>query len=183
MEAPACPALTHLVVYWRHGHLVICNYATRTTAAATPLICDLLNACTDWKSVAGIEHALRATGLAPLIERLIELTFLQASDRPPLAQEEGMSSLMPWNPEAGLFHTATRDVAFFIPAARPPLRSREGGIVGHATAGQTVPARCENRSAAHQLGRGISRRPAGAANLAAIFDRRSAARRARSCSG
>jgi SagB-type dehydrogenase family enzyme len=102
----------HLVVYWRRGELVVCNYATRTTAPATPLICDLLNACSDWNSVARIEQTLGDTGLAPLIDRLVELTFLQASDRPPLAQEDSMALLASWNPEAGFFHTATRDVAF-----------------------------------------------------------------------
>ena len=102
----------HLVIYWRRGELVVCNYATRTTAPATPLICDILNACSDWNSVARIEQTLGGNALAPLIDRLVELTFLQASDRPPLAQEERMALLAPWNPEAGFFHTATRDVAF-----------------------------------------------------------------------
>jgi SagB-type dehydrogenase family enzyme len=102
-------------MYWRRGTLVVCNYATRTTAPATPLICELLNSCPDWTSIDNIvrDHlAGTGAGVDALIDRLIALSFLQASDRPALSSEEAMSLFAPWNPEAGFFHTATRDVAF-----------------------------------------------------------------------
>jgi SagB-type dehydrogenase family enzyme len=102
------------VLYWRRGDLVICNYATRTTARATPFICDLLNACPVWTPIDDVARSLAAegTGIDVLVDRLIGLSFLQASDRPALASEQAMNLLAPWNPEAGFFHTATRDVAF-----------------------------------------------------------------------
>jgi SagB-type dehydrogenase family enzyme len=112
----------HLVFYWRRGVLLLHNYATRRSAPATPLVCELLNCCHAWRRPAEIEQAIGValvSGLAALIDRLVSLSFLEASDRTRDPREQAMSALTEWNPEAGFFHTATRDVPF-----SPPRRAR-----------------------------------------------------------
>jgi SagB-type dehydrogenase family enzyme len=106
----------HLVAYWRSGSLLIVNYATRTTARADPLICEILNFCSGWRTLADIEHGLPVP-LSPLlptlVERLVSLSLLQQSDRAIDPRVIAMNRLEPWNPEVGFFHNATRDVRFW----------------------------------------------------------------------
>jgi len=108
----------HLVLYWRRGTLVIRNYATATTAEADPFICRLLDFCRTWRTMEEIGAAL-AAGPSPLlpklIRRLVAGSFLLRSDRPADARETAMGALASWNPEAGFFHTATKQVRFWAP--------------------------------------------------------------------
>jgi SagB-type dehydrogenase family enzyme len=104
----------HLVAYWRGSSLFICNYATRVTTEGTPIVCELLHVCDSWVSIPGVRARTTAGGslLPAIIERLVDLTLLDRSDRPPDPRSTAMSSLDRWNPEAGFFHSATRDVRF-----------------------------------------------------------------------
>ena len=108
----------HLVLYWRNGRLVVRNYATAAVAEATPFVCRLLDCCADWANVEQIRTAM-GIGESPLLPRLIrrlcERSFLQQSDRPIDRRERAMQALDRWNPEAGLFHTATKRVRYFSP--------------------------------------------------------------------
>ena len=108
----------HLVAYWRNGRLVIRNYATGTSTHAAPLICGLLDLCGDWRTAEALASAL--PGAAPgfllkLIDRLVERSLLERSDRSPDSRDRAMRALDRWNPEAGFFHTATKDVRFWSP--------------------------------------------------------------------
>ena len=110
----------HLVAYWWRGSLVLRNYATRDAAKVTPLILRLLSLCETWTTVARLQQGLQLDHpdrLPLLIEHLVALSFLEQSDRPPDARVEAMRKLDRWNPEAGFFHTATKDVKF-TPSAR-----------------------------------------------------------------
>jgi SagB-type dehydrogenase family enzyme len=103
------------VAYWRHGSLVLHNYATSQAAPATPLVCSLLDFCGEWRRRDEIRTALPAAdrrAVDALIGRLVALTFLQRSDRALDRRERAMASFELWNPAAGFFHTATRDVRF-----------------------------------------------------------------------
>jgi SagB-type dehydrogenase family enzyme len=51
-----------------------------------------------------------------LLARLVGLSLLMRSDRPVDSRIAAMDSFGSWNPEAGLFHTATKDVDFWSPA-------------------------------------------------------------------
>ena len=108
----------HLVAYWRAGSLRICNYATRQTAHASPLVCEILDSCNDWRTLEEIAHGLSAgpSPLVPaLVDRLVGLSLLQRSDEQVDPRIQAMDRLDAWNPEAGFFHMATRDVAFSTP--------------------------------------------------------------------
>ena len=104
----------HLVAYWRGGSLFISNFATRVTTEGTPVVCELLHVCDRWISLDGIRGRTNAGGsvLPAIVQRLIDLTLLDRSDRPPDSRSVAMSHLNRWNPEAGFFHFATRDVRF-----------------------------------------------------------------------
>jgi len=104
----------HLVLYWRSGRLVVRNFATNAAASVPPEIAAVLDFCGDWRTAAEIGAVLRvrASASAPLIRRLLDLTFLERSDRTD-PRERAMSALDPWNPEAGFFHSATKTVRYW----------------------------------------------------------------------
>jgi SagB-type dehydrogenase family enzyme len=117
----------HLVAYWREGSLHFTNYATRTTASATPLVCAVLDACSEWRTLSQLEEAvpdLRSPLLQTLIDRLSQLTLLVDSRRPPDPRLDAMDSLGSWNPEAAFFHAATKNVRFLSPARGRALARR-----------------------------------------------------------
>jgi SagB-type dehydrogenase family enzyme len=104
----------HLVFYWRSHALVVHNYATGDIAHATPVVCALLDACSEWQSPSDLRAALDTS--PPLLRRLIgsllSRNLLHRSDRPVPERERAMTALDRWNPAAGFFHSATRDVRF-----------------------------------------------------------------------
>jgi SagB-type dehydrogenase family enzyme len=103
----------HLVSYWRTGAFQIVNYATRHTADVNVLVWQILDFCSTWRSVREIEQALpdaRSPFLPHLLDRLAALSLLFRSDRQPDSREQQMDTFRAWNPEAGFFHTATKDV-------------------------------------------------------------------------
>ena len=106
----------HLVLYWRGETLVVRNYATGRSAAANALICRVLDFCAEWRTLAAIGREVgdeRSPLLAKLVAALVARSFLHRSDRPLDPRERAMQTLGAWNPEAGFFHTATREVRFW----------------------------------------------------------------------
>ena len=105
----------HVVCYWKRGHFVFHNYARGRIAGATAMACGILDFCEDWRSaeeIRGLEPSVRADVMQKLIDRLTETGLLERSDRPRSAEEKAMDALDRWNPEAGFFHAATRNVRF-----------------------------------------------------------------------
>ena len=117
----------HLVAYWRTQTLVACNYATGARIEVPPKARDLLSYCDDWTQLDDLERAgfVSSSTFAATIERLVELTLLERSDRPVNPRVSAMATLDRWNPQAGFFHATTKDVPFVSPrvAAR---RARTG---------------------------------------------------------
>jgi SagB-type dehydrogenase family enzyme len=108
----------HLVLYWRGSRLVVHNYATGQRVVASPLLCRLLDHCSDWSSVGEIAAALDLWDsrlVKALVRRLLTESLLERSDRPQDPRARAMAAFDAWNPEAGLFHTATKDVRFWPP--------------------------------------------------------------------
>lgn len=105
----------HLVVYWRSGRLIVHNYATGRRAHAAPILLRLLDICSDWKTSANLCRAMGvdSRSLEALIDRLVERSLLERSDQRVDPRTKAMSRLDSWNPEAGFFHTATKDVRFW----------------------------------------------------------------------
>jgi SagB-type dehydrogenase family enzyme len=119
----------HLVAYWRNGSLRICNYATNHTAAAGHLVCELLDFCSDWRTIEDMTGGLSSGSslhLSALVEKLVSLSLLERSDSRADRRIQSMDRLGPWNPEVGFFHMATRDVVFSSPqkAARYRRQAR-----------------------------------------------------------
>ena len=104
----------HLVLYWQGSRLVVHNYATGRRVSAAPSLCLLLDRCADWKTRDEIAAALDlpARLVMRLVGRLVDRSMLERSDRPD-PRARAMTALDRWNPEAGLFHTATKDVRFW----------------------------------------------------------------------
>ena len=121
----------HLIGYWRQGQFVLRNYATGIASKASPLVCEFLDACGTWQTMDALGKALMpgASSLLPkLVKRLVDRSLLERSDRPPDPRERAMTALDRWNPEAGFFHTATKDVRFWSPqetARHTRIRERE----------------------------------------------------------
>jgi SagB-type dehydrogenase family enzyme len=108
----------HLVVYWHDGRLLVHNYATGRRIVGDPLLCRILDYCGDWKTPVAIARALGfadAALTARVLSRLLSRSLLERDDRPPEPRAQAMSALDRWNPEAGFFHTATKNVRFWSP--------------------------------------------------------------------
>src|SRR5688500_18124055 len=103
-----------LVGYWSDDRVVFHNFATGTVYTGTALTIGLLDYFSSWKSAAALLKASRlpADDLQRAIDHLHDNFLLQRSDRPPPASEAAMEGWRSWNPAAGFFHFATKDVPF-----------------------------------------------------------------------
>jgi SagB-type dehydrogenase family enzyme len=116
----------HLLCYWSKGQFLLHNYAFRTRTFAGPLACEILDFFEDWQPAAALFESKRGyplQGLAALVLSLVRARLLQRSDQPPAPEEAAMSRFDRWNPAAGFFHSATKDVEFLdIRAGERQLR-------------------------------------------------------------
>lgn len=106
----------HLVSYWRAGALTLHDYATGEAANVSPVLFLLLDFCREWRTVDQILDALpmaRRAVVTRAVRRLLAKGFLERSDRARDPRVTRMQALDAWNPEAGFFHTATKDVRFW----------------------------------------------------------------------
>ncbi len=107
-----------LIAYWRRGEVVIENYAsgvTHTGSVAAFEILDLLGA---WTSPEELVEALphwKPEAVAASVAELVDLTLLESGDRPPDPKGPALVRWEPWNPVAGYFHLATKDVPYTDP--------------------------------------------------------------------
>jgi SagB-type dehydrogenase family enzyme len=130
----------HVLIYWRDGQLIIRNYATGAATTANPLVCALLDLSGDWQTPTALSGAFppeAAIRIPALIGRLVERSFLERSDRPQDPRVRAMTIFDSWNPEAGFFHTATKDVRYSPHqvsarrqrhAPKPPTQKRYRGV-------------------------------------------------------
>jgi SagB-type dehydrogenase family enzyme len=108
----------HLVLYWRRGRLVVHNYATGERAQGDAFLCRLLDYCSRWRTADAIARTLDSGDhdlVQRLLSRLVSRGFLEQSGRPQDPRARAMHAFDRWNPEAGFFHTATKDVKFWPP--------------------------------------------------------------------
>ena len=170
---PATPRFRrarHLVLYWRGSRLVVHNYATGQRVVTPPSLSRLLDHCSQWRSQNEIASAVDAPPgvLGALLRRLVDRSLLERSDRPEDPRTRAMAALDPWNPEAGFFHSATKDVRFWPAREAASTGPRASASSADAGAGQAISRRQGSRLAT--AGRGdvcdCSRR---AKNLAAFF--------------
>jgi len=131
----------HLIAHWRGSRFVIRNYAPGTASLADPLVCAVLDLCSEWRTLDALSDSLPpgiGDRLPKLVKRLVDRSLLMRSDQPEDPREPAMRALDPWNPEAGFFHTATKNVRFWSPQEaarqaqqrkqkRPPWQKRYRG--------------------------------------------------------
>jgi SagB-type dehydrogenase family enzyme len=119
----------HLVAYWRGRTLIASNFATGTNVDVPPNAHNLLTVCDGWTKLDDLERAgfVPSSTFAATIDRMVELTLLERSDRPRDPRAIAMDALRSWNPQAGFFHATTKDVAFVSPrVAARRARTRPG---------------------------------------------------------
>jgi SagB-type dehydrogenase family enzyme len=115
-----------LVAYWKDTRLLVHNYASGRVVQLAPHLWPTLHACDGWRSIEYIARQLR-TGVGEaraLVSILTALSLLQRSDAPPDPRDAAMTLLAEWNPAAGLFHSATKQVRFIGPAAASAMATR-----------------------------------------------------------
>lgn len=111
---------SHIICYWDGGQFVFHNYATGIAAAAHPVACEILDFFADWRTVAELhrhfpEH--EAKTLDRVVNLLLRRSLLLRSDRALPERERAMCEFDRWNPPAGFFHSATKDVTYTDPMA------------------------------------------------------------------
>lgn len=105
----------HVVGSWRGAVVTLRNYALGTRTFGPGDVCAILAACEEWQpleAIAATTPHLRLPEVRSLVSRLVQASMMHRSDRKEPAAERAMARLTPWNPEAGLFHSATKDVRF-----------------------------------------------------------------------
>jgi SagB-type dehydrogenase family enzyme len=105
----------HVLSFWQDGRLVVVNYATGILARGTAFAVEVLDDLTEWRTWTELS-ANRSPGEQQLLRRLLGLmvkrTFLTRSTDKPQRIDRELNRWGPWNPAAGFFHRATRDVDF-----------------------------------------------------------------------
>ena len=105
----------HVISFWQDGRLVLVNYATGVLARGTAFAVELLDDLSEWRTWAELS-ANRLPEERKLLRRLVALmvrrTFLTRSTDKPRTVDDELSRWGTWNPAAGFFHRATRDVDF-----------------------------------------------------------------------
>jgi SagB-type dehydrogenase family enzyme len=175
-----------LVAYWSADTVVFHNFATGTIVTGTALTIGLLDYFSSWKAAAPLVKAssLPAGDLRRAIDHLSENSLLQRSDRPPAAAEAAMEGWRSWNPAAGFFHFATKDVPFDVSidetnrwlAARASDRPSLPPTKNYGTTESIRLPRARVKGSLHEAlsqrrtWRRFGRRPVSASRLGALLD-------------
>ena len=105
----------HVVSFWQDGQLIVSNYATGVSVTGTPLALEVLDELNQWRTWSDLS-ANRSPEERKLLRRLVDLmvtrTLLTRSTDKPRKIDGELSRWGTWNPVAGFFHRATRDVDF-----------------------------------------------------------------------
>jgi SagB-type dehydrogenase family enzyme len=118
---PAFRRSPHVVSFWQDGKLVIVNYSTGIVVQGTPLIIEMLDELAEWrtwKDLASGRPLEEQRLLRRLVELMVERTFVTRSTQTPRSIDSQLSRWGTWNPIAGFFHLATKNVAFRSPRNR-----------------------------------------------------------------
>jgi SagB-type dehydrogenase family enzyme len=172
------------VSFWQDGKLVILNYATGVAVQGTSLVIEVLDELAEWRSWKNL-----AAGRPPeeqrLLRRLVKLmvqrTFVTRSTQSPRSIDTQLSRWGTWNPIAGFFHLATKNVAFRSPRNRiadaceralidplpPPLKANGHHSVPLPRA--RVDGELPSVLLARRTWRNFGRRPLALADLATLL--------------
>lgn len=119
-------ASRHIVGYWEGEHFVLHQFASGRRAVVDPAVVHLLQACRSWRTFAQLAEAFDGRPriwIRTALARLSAASFLERSDRSRPARELAYDRWQGWNPAAGFFHSATRDIAWAEPEQREAIES------------------------------------------------------------
>ena len=106
----------HLVGFWGPGGLRIRNFARHSEQLVFGRACEVLSAFPDWRTPAEAQRCcpgIALDDLERLVRELHQDGFLIGERDDPDPAAAAMDALSAWNPAAGFFHSATRNVRFF----------------------------------------------------------------------
>ena len=159
----------HVVTFWQSGEHLIFNYATGVVVRGSSLAIEVLDGLGKWKTWASLSRN-RSREEQRLLRRLVDLmvrrTFVTRSDEPRDVDKK-LSKWRTWNPAAGLFHFATKDVRYrseVVETSATP--GRRDAATGAVAAQDGIPRR--NRAAAGADGRRDSLTPVGPPHLEGV---------------
>jgi SagB-type dehydrogenase family enzyme len=123
------------VAYWRDGRLLLENYARSEKTEAAPLVFDVLDSLTAWRSKADLHAALPRippTLLDQLLDALLDHGLVVSSHETVNgnsddARARALEQWSAWTPAASYFHLATKDVPF-TPRAETILRLQKKAL-------------------------------------------------------
>jgi SagB-type dehydrogenase family enzyme len=127
----------YLVSYWQRGRLILHQYVRGARLEATPAVLEILDGFEGWRTLAQagpVVSRLEPLLAARLVRALVRHGLLDVEGAPVPEAEVAAAGWHAWNPAAGFYHGATRDVAYWsreaanevlrVKAARtPPPRS------------------------------------------------------------
>jgi len=104
-----------LIIYWRERILVFENFLTGRRVIAEPFAASLLHFFGRWKSFKALRAAMPQYSPASLeraLKQLVRCSLLLSADRALPQGHAALEAWSGWNPAAGFFHLATKDVPF-----------------------------------------------------------------------
>lgn len=110
-----------LISYWREDQLVFENFLTQRRVAASPLTSTILHFFSREQSLRSLCAALpdyTPASLRAAVHTLERHSLLQRHGRKPPVGERALRSWSEWNPAAGFFHLATKNLPFERDAAK-----------------------------------------------------------------
>jgi SagB-type dehydrogenase family enzyme len=106
----------HVVAYWQPDGLVLHQFARGTRTVAGAAVVTLLETAASWRTAGELAASLPGASphtLRPLIGALVRRGLLDVSRAArPDPRDVAAAQWGAWNPAAGFFHDATRDVPF-----------------------------------------------------------------------
>jgi SagB-type dehydrogenase family enzyme len=107
--------LSPLVLYWQSDQLVFENFAIRERITADAVVCEILQFCSEWRSLSEVESHLKKYSKPSLLQTLNQLAshgLVERSDKRRDPRLKLMDTWNAWNPAAGFFHFSTKDQQF-----------------------------------------------------------------------
>jgi SagB-type dehydrogenase family enzyme len=105
-----------LISYWQDNQLIFENFVTRKKVAASPVVAEVLDFFSDWKSVDAIAAhwpEYTAESLLNTVSQLLRETLLAGARRKDAPEDGRITALRKWrawNPAASFFHLSTKDI-------------------------------------------------------------------------
>ena len=120
----------HVVTFWQRGEHLIFNYATGVVVRGSSLAIEVLDGLgkwTTWDRLSRNRSPEEQRLLRRLVDLMVRRTFVTRSDER-RDVEEKLGTWRTWNPAAGFFHFATKDVRYRSQVAEPsgPTGGRDG---------------------------------------------------------